>query len=47
MRDQNESRTPSSSVSVGANDGVALRGPLDINHLLRSVAHASARANAS
>jgi signal transduction histidine kinase len=44
MRDQNESRPPSSSVSVGANDGVALRGPLDLNRLLRSVAHASARA---
>jgi signal transduction histidine kinase len=44
MRDQNESRTPSSSVSVGTHDGVALRGPLDINRLLRSVAYASARA---
>ncbi len=44
MRKQNESRTPYSSVSVGANDGVVLRRPLDINRLLRTVAYASARA---
>lgn len=44
MRDENESRTLSSNVDVGADGGAAVRVTLDISRSLRSVAYASERA---
>jgi C4-dicarboxylate-specific signal transduction histidine kinase len=40
MKDENESRALSSSVSVAAHDDVALRSGLDTNRFLRSMAYA-------
>jgi len=44
MRDENESPTLSSSLSVGADDGAAVKVSLDIDRFLGSVAYALARA---